>query len=147
MNQKSVQLFENFPFIKNPLSYNSKLNVYNCLQQQRFVNFSSIDNILIQDQVRRTLLHCRVEPIPHLRWFVTYSEQTCLKQISMDYLIVYWVSFSAFVLALIILLIQTLKSCLIKYRRNTFTQVQETLDIDTELEQIQRHSPVPYQSS
>ena len=63
----------------------------------------------------------------------------------MDTQIFFYLALGSFIIAILVLLVQSLKSVLIKYRRNKTTNIEEQIEIDTELEKFQkpRHTPEP----
>jgi len=63
----------------------------------------------------------------------------------MEFIIIFWITFGSFILALLILLFQTLKSFIVKYKKEKVVSTKEFIEIDTELKDLKnsKHSPEP----
>ena len=63
----------------------------------------------------------------------------------MEFIIIFWITFASFIIALLILLCQTLKTVIVKYKKEQVTSTKEYLEIDTELKDLKtaKHHPSP----
>ena len=61
----------------------------------------------------------------------------------MEFIIIFWITFASFIIALLILLCQTLKTVIVKYKKEQVTSTKEYLEIDTELKDLKtaKHHP------